>query len=268
MFHWMTSVHMVVRNHALDNFDTVFCVGPHHKDEIRSMESLYNLPAKNLVECGYGLLDNEIQAFGKMEKSVSECLKILIAPSHQEDNLFESCIDDILSELIPKGYEIIVRPHPQSLRRRPELFTAFQERWNAELSAGRFVFQTDFSSNKTVFEADILITDWSTIAYEYAFTTLRPALFINTKMKVINPEYEKIPLVPTDILWRNQVGASLDKSEIGKIVELIEQYTENPDVYREQILRIRDSSIFNVGESGKAGASYILNRLTKKPKTE
>ena len=268
MFHWMTSVHMVVRNHALDNFDTVFCVGPHHKDEIRAMESLYNLPAKNLVDCGYGLLDNEIQAFKNMEKSVSERLKILIAPSHQEDNLFESCIDDLLKQLLPSGYDIIVRPHPQALRRRPELFAAFQEQWSSELSAGKFVFQTDFSSNNTVFEADILITDWSTIAYEYAFTTLRPALFINTKMKVINPDYEQIPLTPTDILWRDAVGASLDKSEIAKIGELIAEYTEDPGAYQAKILQIRDSAIFNIGESGKFGASYILDRLTKKPKQE
>ena len=31
--------------------------------------------------------------------------------------------------------------------------------------------QTDFSSNNTVFSADLMITDWSGIAQEYAYTT-------------------------------------------------------------------------------------------------
>ena len=51
--------------------------------------------------------------------------------------------------------------------------------------------QTDFSSNSTVFEADLMITDWSGIAYEYAYTTQKPVLFINTPMKVMNPEYQR-----------------------------------------------------------------------------
>lgn len=40
--------------------------------------------------------------------------------------------------------------------------------------------QTDFSSNSTVFEADLLVTDWSGIAYEYAFATNKPVLFVDT----------------------------------------------------------------------------------------
>lgn len=54
--------------------------------------------------------------------------------------------------------------------------------------------QTDFSSNDTVFNADLIITDWSGIAYEYAFTTLRPVLYINTPMKIMNPNMRKLGL--------------------------------------------------------------------------
>ena len=46
--------------------------------------------------------------------------------------------------------------------------------------------------NSTIFEADLMITDWSGIAYEYAYTTCKPVLFIDTPMKIMNPEYKKI----------------------------------------------------------------------------
>ena len=52
--------------------------------------------------------------------------------------------------------------------------------------------QTDFSSTDTVFNADLMITDWSGITYEYAYTTKKPVLFINTPMKIMNPIYDKI----------------------------------------------------------------------------
>lgn len=264
MFHGMASVHMVLRNHALDNYDTYFCVGPHQVAELKALADLYHLPEKKYVECGYGLLDNEIREYTNRKKESSDRKKILIAPSHQEDNLFESCIDDLLKQLLPRGYEIIVRPHPQALRRRPELFAAFRERWSAELSTDKFVFQTDFSSNNTVFEADVLITDWSTIAYEYAFTTLHPVLFINTKMKVINSEYEKIPFIPKDITWRNQVGISIDLNDVDNVQTIVFECLKNLDLYKETTLMIRNTDIFNIGNSGMIGGEYIISSLVNR----
>ena len=170
----------------------------------------------------------------------------------------------MLKQLLPEGYEVIVRPHPQSLRRHSDMFVAFQERWREEIASGKFEFQTDFSSNNTVFEADVLITDWSTIAYEYAFTTLHPVLFINTKMKVINPEYEKIPLIPKDITWRNLVGISIEKNELYKVTAIISEYLCNPEMYKEKIVGVRDCEIFNIGNSGKVGSMYILNQFVNK----
>lgn len=69
-------------------------------------------------------------------------------------------------------------------------------------------FRQIFSSNDTVFNADLIITDWSGIAYEYAFTTLRPVLYINTPMKIMNPEYEKIGVVPINIFMRTASDAA------------------------------------------------------------
>ena len=53
-------------------------------------------------------------------------------------------------------------------------------------------FQLDFSETDTVWKADLLITDWSDISSEYAYCTHNPVLFIDTPMKIMNPEYKKI----------------------------------------------------------------------------
>ena len=52
-----------------------------------------------------------------------------------------------------------------------------------------FIYSNNFS-NDVFFKAEYLITDWSGIAYEYSFSTLRPTIFINTdkaKIKVRKP---------------------------------------------------------------------------------
>lgn len=54
------------------------------------------------------------------EKVINEQKTILIAPSWQEDNIVDSCLEDILQKLRATGYKVIVRPHPQHVRHMPE----------------------------------------------------------------------------------------------------------------------------------------------------
>ena len=67
-FHSMNSTHMEFQKDAFDQFDSIFCVGQYQVQELRATEQLYNLKQKNLVECGYGLLDKLI----KLRSSFSE----------------------------------------------------------------------------------------------------------------------------------------------------------------------------------------------------
>ena len=46
LFHSMYSVHSYLRHGAVDNYDTIFCVGPHQVKEIRETESVYGLKEK------------------------------------------------------------------------------------------------------------------------------------------------------------------------------------------------------------------------------
>ena len=80
---------------------------------------------------------------------------------------------------------------PQHVRHMPEKMEGLKERYKDDTD---IEIQTDFSSNSTVFEADLMITDWSGIAYEYAYTTCKPVLFIDTPMKIMNPEYKRLEL--------------------------------------------------------------------------
>ena len=43
MFHAINSIHMQYNQGAFDYYDTIFCVGPHHIEEIRKTEEIYHL---------------------------------------------------------------------------------------------------------------------------------------------------------------------------------------------------------------------------------
>ncbi|MGN0514113.1 MAG: membrane protein insertase YidC [Lachnospiraceae bacterium] len=257
--HSMDSLNMTMRKASMDHFDAVLCTGKHQMEEISKTEIAYNLPKKDLVEWGYCLLDKMREDYQKSAKTDENPVKtILVAPSWQKDNIVDSCLDELLDNFKDTGYKIIVRPHPQHVRHMPEKM----EQLKAKFADNDLIeIQTDFSSNSTVFEADMMITDWSGIAYEYAFTTCKPVLFIDTPMKIMNPEYQRIDTVPINIWMRNEIGATLKPEEMNKIVETSKNMLDHSKEYYEKIDAFVHEYVYNLGNSSEVGAKYIIQSI-------
>lgn len=256
--HGIGSVNMMLRKHALDYFDTIFASNDLAYREIRAMEKTYNLKEKNLVKWGSGLIDNMIEAYNQKKREPNKKKTILIAPSWQDGNLLDLCIDSILEQILKKDYLVILRPHPQYVRHFEEKLLALAERYKAY---DNFELQLDFSSNDTVFNADVLMTDWSGIGYEYSFTTLKPTLFINTPMKVMNPDYKEIGVVPFDIEIRDQVGISVETDKLSILGDVIDRLLEGKEYSKEAMAVVRDKYLYNVSKSGPIGADYLIGKL-------
>ncbi|MBQ2806205.1 MAG: membrane protein insertase YidC [Clostridia bacterium] len=265
--HDMMSVHMGFREGALDAFDTIFCTGPHVAAEVRATEQAYGLPEKKLVEFGYPLADKLIEA-GKQERKnhvARERKEILIAPSWQEDNLLDSVIDDLIGALYCDEYHLTVRPHPEYVKRYGARMQAIVDKYQHMVGDG-LSFELDFTANRSIYSADMLITDWSGIALEYCFATLRPAMFINTKIKCMNPNWEKIGLTPVEITLRDVVGISVDKDEVAGCRAVAKDLFARADEYEKKIADVLADHIYNQGKAGEIGANYLLGSLVEKRK--
>lgn len=260
--HDVNSANLTFHKNALDHFDTIFVSGPQNKKELQEREQKFGLPPKKAVEWGSGVIDNMTVSYTEMEKeaegsAVSGSKTILIAPSWQKDNILDSCIEQMLDGLKETGYHIIVRPHPQYVRH----FEARVDALAARYKEYDIQVQKDFSSNRTVYMADLLVTDWSSIAFEYTFSTLKPVLFINTPMKVINPDYQELSTVPVDIELRDKIGISLEEGEIAGISEAVDQLLFDNRFAREAMEQLKEEYLYNPGSSGRVGAKYIIEQL-------
>ncbi len=258
--HGMGSNNMGMRRGCTDHFDTIFLSGVHQREEEEQIGALYNLKDRTLVDVGYPLIDEMRKEYNSAEHLPNEKKKVLIAPSWQNDNIIDLCLEEILDGLSGKGYEIIVRPHPQEVRLKNEYMNALK----AKYKSYGIEIQTDFSSNNPVLEADVLITDWSGISWEYAFTTLRPILFINTPMKVMNPEYQRIETVPLNIRLRDKLGKSLGVDELDKVGETVDFLLQKSQEYRETIDKLAHEYIYNLDGSAQVGGDYIISTIQKK----
>lgn len=261
MFHYPLSTHMVLGTHALDHYDTILCVGAFQFDEIRAAERLYDLPKKNLVEAGYGQLEQLHRSYTAMEKVERDRPKVLVAPSWQTDNILDSCIDTLLDQLLDKGFEVVVRPHPEYMKRYKPRMDAIVQRWQGREDLR---FELDFSGNESIFNSDLLITDWSGTAYEFSFVTLKPAVFVDTTPKINNPEYEKLGIAPLEFTLRDQVGIRVAPKALSGLSDRLRDLLKEGPAWSERIENLRNTYISNFGQSGAVGGRYILRRLKER----
>ena len=254
--HGIDSINLTQRYKSINAYDIFFACGKYQRLEAEKTYELFNLDRK-VYNWGYSLLDDMIAEYEKSKKSKkSKTKQILIAPSWQKDNICDLCLEELLDSLKKENnYEITVRPHPQEVRHMKEKFEALKEKYKGNKN---IVIQTDFSSNNTIFNADILITDWSSIGYEYAYTTKKPVIFIDTPMKIMNPNYKDIDVEPINIWSRNIIGKSLRTDQLNDINKVIKDFLNNGDKYEKKINEMLHDSIYNLGNSAEKGANYII----------
>jgi Putative glycosyl/glycerophosphate transferases involved in teichoic acid biosynthesis TagF/TagB/EpsJ/RodC len=259
--HSMVSSHMIYRKEAFDHFDSVFCCGPHHIEEIRKREEQAGLKPKLLIEHGYGKLDSILSDLDNVlagNSAMTGSYTILIAPSWGEDALFERQGSNFIGPLLDAGYRVIARPHPQTQRFHPEIIRNMIGRYE---HYENFLFDDDMSSKRSFLEADLMVSDWSGAALEFAFARLRPVLFIDVPRKVMNPDYPLLGIEPFEVQIREKIGRVISEEEIMSLPTVISGLRKGEGVSKENIRIIRDSSIYNVGESGKVGAEVIMDFL-------
>ena len=264
--HGCISTHMTSNKGYIDHFDTIFCVNEQHIDEIRKQEELYNLPPKNLVVCGYGFLETLQEKYDAMEIKENDVKKILIAPSWQENNILDSCIDELLNVFLGKGFKVVVRPHPEYSKRYAQRLSSIVERYK-DYDGGDLEWELDFSTSESLYSSDILITDWSGVAYEFSYVSLKPCIFIDTPPKIYNPDYEELGIEPIELKLRNEIGKSFAMNNFDTMLEEARNMIENKNDYSDKILSIRNKYIANYGHSGETAGKYIIQRLIEKQKS-
>ena len=258
IFHSMFSTHSYLRKDALDNYDTIFCVGSHHMNEIRMTEKEYDLKPKKLVEYGFGRLDTLLKKKQEIVHEKNDDRMILITPSYGKDNLLEKCGIELISELLENGYKVFLRPHFRIIRDSPELINSIKNRFlensNFNLHEGIIPFEKFQNSM-------CLISDWSGISFEYAFTHEKPIIFIDVPKKEFNPEATKFLDLPIEIATREKIGKIVSPNDINQVSGILEKIINEQKKYEEQIKDVRKNIVFNLGKSSDVGIENILNIL-------
>jgi len=255
--HSMVSLHMIYRKGAFDHFDTVLCAGPHHLKEIRATEEKYQLPAKTIIEHGYGHLDAIIEnRKTSKEQSPNNPKKILIAPSWGEHSLIETIGNQVVSHLLENKFHVILRPHPQTIKYAKVQIKEILERHK---NNSNFELEVNIACQDSLHQSDLMISDWSGAALDYSFGLGKPVLFIDVPRKVNNPEYELLDIIPFEIWIRDNIGKTHSAEKLDSLSDSVNEILSN-DTYAD-IDSIAQQNIFNIGKSAQVGAKYLAQFL-------
>ena len=260
-FHAMVSTHLVYRKNAFDHFDSIFCVGEYQINEIKSAEKNYNLKPKNLIRCGYTHLDNLIKKNTieyESKKNNDKQTQILLAPSWGKNGLFETNIEEIIEIILNSDYKVVLRPHPMSFKLSQKKIKSIDKKFS---SNSNFKLEVDLSDFNSFLFSDIMISDWSGAALEFAFAFEKPILYIDVPTKNHNSDFEKIPEIPIEISIREKIGKIISPSKIKSIPNEIEKLKQQSPEIKKEIKKIRENKIFNIRNSKKIAAEQIIKLL-------
>ncbi len=256
LFHAFVSTHMVYRPGAFDQFDTVLCVGPHHAKEIRASEAYYGTKKKRLVKHGYGRLDQllaEASTVSRVDR------RIVLAGTWGPNAMMERSEGLATAKaLLAADYEVIVRLHPMTHRYHPDMPAALA----AELGPDVRI-ETDMRDRESVLTSAAMISDWSGAAFDYSLSLGRPVLFVDVPTKINNPNFGDIDIVPIEVQLRHELGQVVDPADIGSVPDRIADLTANPDAFAARAAEVRDASVYNVGSSAEAAASWLAAAYQK-----
>jgi len=254
--HSLVSCHMAYRPKAFDYYDTIFCAGPHHVKEIRALEAKYRLPAKHLVEHGYGRLDAILAQRG-MCSIPTNPNHILIAPSWGKQGLIETIGDEIVNHLLLHQYGVTLRPHPQTLKfSKNKLQNIYKKHKKNPL----FVLETDVASQNSLHQSAIMISDWSGAALDYAFGLEKPVLFMDIPKKINNPNYLSLNCTPFEVFIRDKIGAIISIDNMNRLADSIYMII-NQSNWQIKLRQLRKAHTFNVHLSSEVGAQALMELL-------
>ena len=256
VFHSPVSTHMIYRPGAFDHFDVVFCVGPHHMEEIRQQERLTGGQPKQLIAHGYGRVDSLLRDHKSAKSSSTQTNKhVLIAPSWGPNGIFETMGSELTSVLLDNGFFVTARPHPQTIAKSSYAIEELRQSFDGHAN---FQLQTNMGKNDALYESDVMISDWSGAAIDYAFGLEKPVLFIDTPRKVNNPGYEDIGLEPMEVQIRERIGRLVSPEDLHQIPNAINEILSQSKKRSAVMNSERHRWIYNVGSSAGLGAIELV----------
>lgn len=242
------------RMFGLDYYDAVLASGENQIRFIKKIEELRpSIKHKEIALVGSICLDNLKKKVDSVKKQENKQPVVLLAPSWGKSGILSRYGEKFLDELIKTGYQIIVRPHPQSYSAEKKLMESLESKYTS------IEWNKDNDNFDVLSKADILITDFSGIIFDYSLVFGKPVIYADTKFDTLPYDADWLDEKIWSLKAVEKIGVQLEEKDFGNLKCLIDECILN------RTLENKRNEIVNEcwAEIGK-GAENTVSWLIKK----
>lgn len=248
---------------GLDYFDSVLLTGDYQKTDLQYLENARNITKKELVTVGCSYLDILAEKIKSIPEENNHNFTVLVSPSWGSVGVLSKYGEKLLDPLAKTGWNIIIRPHPQSKKSEKEMLDRLEARYKDNAN---IVWDYERDNIYSLKKADIMISDFSGIIFDYTFLCDKPVIYVA----------DNIDLRPYDAydlgkeLWQfetlKKMGIKLDENNFENIAEVIKNASDSKEL-SEQRKIAKETAWMNIGNAGKNIVDFMIQKeesLSKK----
>ncbi|GHT83676.1 CDP-glycerol glycerophosphotransferase [Spirochaetia bacterium] len=243
---------------GLDYFDSLLLNSDYQVPHLRFIEKKRGLPEKQMVTVGCPYLDVFTERMKTLPKEEDHPFTVLVSPSWGASGLLARYGEKLIDELEKTAWRIIVRPHPQSKISEAAILDRLTKRYDASKN-----IQWDFERENifSLSKADIMISDFSGIIFDYLFLFDKPVLYNNQNFDM--RPYDSYDL--EDELWQfktlKKVGVELKEDMFPCIEEVVNSIADNAEL-RDARHTAKAEAWMYQGEAGKRVADFMIETVS------
>ncbi|MDR2864336.1 MAG: CDP-glycerol glycerophosphotransferase family protein [Spirochaetaceae bacterium] len=245
---------------GIDYFDSILQSGDYQAKDIRRLEVMRGIPKKELVTVGCTYLDVYAEKIKQIQQEEHHAFTVLVSPSWGPSALLAKYGSRLLDPLVKTGWRIIVRPHPQSKKSEGAILDGLTEKYKGVSS-----LEWDYQRENifALAKADIMISDFSGIVYDYAFLRDKPVIYVKQGMDLRPYDAGDLGDDALNELWQfralQEIGIELKEEMFASIGELIRTVTDSAQL-RASRERAKAESWMYQGEAGRRVAEFMIHK--------
>lgn len=247
------------RMFGIDYYDGILLSGEFQVQDVRKLENLRDLPAKDIYKVGIPYMDEMVKRLENSPATQEHERTVLLAPSWGPGAIFGRFGGSIIEKLIGTGYHIIIRPHPQSFDSEKELMDELMKKYP---DSEQIEWNRDMDNFEVLKRSDILISDFSGVTYEFAFVYDKPIMYteVNFDKGVYDAWWLEDELWTTTALPR--IGMELTEDKMDSLKEMIDECIENPK-YEKGRIEARNETWEHYGQGAVRAADWLINKYNE-----
>jgi hypothetical protein len=242
---------------GLDYFDSVLLSGEYQKAHIRILEQKRGVKEKELVVVGCPYLDFLQEKVSALPTKNQDEFTVLVAPSWGKSGILSRYGASLLDRLVETGFQIIVRPHPQSKQSEKNVLNELTNRY-AENKNLSWDYNTE--NLHALSSSDIMISDFSGVIFDYTFLFDRPFLYVTGDFDAMPYDSYDIEEQPWKFRVLPEIGKELKKEDFPRIKEVLLE-TVNSSELQENRKVAKQTAWQYQGESGERVATFLESLL-------